>query len=175
MSVATTNADRTLSRVRRQELNNLLPEEFRRFDVRDRSYIRAQPSYVSEHMLRTPPPKRITVQEELVEQKADPVTGYAELGYVGQVCSASHTQHSCILVRAWLALPCDLMIPMSLKHRVAFRTRGRARRCRTASWGGRSTWRRCARSRRSCACTRRARSSPARRTTQRWGTLSSSL
>ncbi|CAK0771076.1 hypothetical protein CVIRNUC_003830 [Coccomyxa viridis] len=68
----------------RQELNNLLPEEFRRFDVRDRSYIRAQPNYVSEQMLRTPPPKRVTVKEELVDQKADPVTGYARLGYVGQ-------------------------------------------------------------------------------------------
>ena len=97
LRAALTNADSLLPHARRQELNNLLPEEFRRFDVRDRSYIRAQPNYVSEQMLRTPPPKRVTVKEELVDQKADPVTGYARLGYVGQVCSASHTQHTCIL------------------------------------------------------------------------------
>ena len=97
LQTALTNADSLLPHARRQELNNLLPEEFRRFDVRDRSYIRAQPNYVSEQMLRTPPPKRVTVKEELVDQKADPVTGYARLGYVGQVRSASHIRHSCIL------------------------------------------------------------------------------
>ena len=89
LQIALTNADSPLSCLRRQELNNLLPEEIRRFDVSDRSYISAQPNYVSEQMLRTPPPKRITVKEEVVDQKADPVTGYARLGYVGQVQNAS--------------------------------------------------------------------------------------
>ena len=68
--------------------------------MRDRSYIRAQPNYVSEQMLRTPPPKRVTVKEELVDQKADPVTGYARLGYVGQVRSARPACLICSTVHA---------------------------------------------------------------------------
>ena len=60
-----------------------MPEAFRRFDVADRSYIKSQaddPDSSSE-----PPPKRITVVEEAVDHRADPIKGYAKLGYAGQV------------------------------------------------------------------------------------------
>ena len=49
----------------------------------DRSYVKSQAgSYAA---AAEPPPKRITVMEPPVDHRADPVTGYAKLGYVGLV------------------------------------------------------------------------------------------
>ena len=70
----------------RKELDKLLPEEFRRFDVADKSYVKSQAGSYSAQTPSEPPPKRITVMEPPVDHLADPVTGYAKLGYAGQVC-----------------------------------------------------------------------------------------
>lgn len=69
----------------RKELDKLLPEEFRRFDVADKSYVKSQAGSYSAQAASEPPPKRITVMEPPVDHRADPVTGYAKLGYAGQV------------------------------------------------------------------------------------------
>ncbi len=70
----------------RKELDKLLPEEFRRFDVADKSYVKSQAGSYSAQAASEPPPRRITVMEPPVDHRADPVTGYAKLGYAGQVC-----------------------------------------------------------------------------------------
>ena len=70
----------------RKELDKLLPEEFRRFDVADKSYVKSQAGSYRAQAAAEPPPRRITVMEPPVDHRADPVTGYAKLGYAGQVC-----------------------------------------------------------------------------------------
>lgn len=72
-------------RICRKELDKLLPEEFRRFDVRDRSYVRSQSGSALRARTAQPPPKRSTMVEAPVDHRADPVTGYAKLGYAGLV------------------------------------------------------------------------------------------
>ncbi len=69
----------------RKELDKLLPEEFRRFDVADKSYVKSQAGSYLAQAAQEPPPRRITVMEPPVDHRADPVTGYAKLGYAGQV------------------------------------------------------------------------------------------
>ena len=65
-------------------LDKLLPEEFRRFDVADRSYIRSQEAPRPEPPLG-PLPKRVIVAEKPLVRRPDPVLGYAKLGYGSQV------------------------------------------------------------------------------------------
>lgn len=65
-------------------LDELLPEEFRRFDVADRSYIRSQEAPRPEPP-SGPLPKRVIVAEKPLVRRPDPLLGYAKLGYGSQV------------------------------------------------------------------------------------------
>ena len=68
----------------------LLPEEFRRFDVADKSYVKSQAGSYLAQAASEPPPRRITVMEPPVDHRADPITGYAKLGHAGQVKTLLH-------------------------------------------------------------------------------------
>ncbi len=63
----------------RKALDQLLPEEFRRFDVADRSYIRS-PEDSRPEPPSGPRPKRVIVTEKPLVRRPDPVMGYAKLG-----------------------------------------------------------------------------------------------
>ena len=102
----------------RKELDKLLPEEFRRFDVADKSYVKSQAGSYLAQAAQEPPPRRITVMEPPVDHRADPVTGYAKLGYAGQVrhlptavISSAAKQpekaQSSPISRLWRLFPCQ--------------------------------------------------------------------
>ena len=91
----------------RKELDKLLPEEFRRFDVADKSYVKSQAGSYSAQTASEPPPKRITVMELPVDHRADPVTGYAKLGHAGQVC---HLLNRCYRHCSFLAQKCPVCL-----------------------------------------------------------------
>ena len=89
--------------MRRKALDNLLPEEFRRFDVANRSYIRSQEDPLPEPP-PGPPPKRVIVAEKPLVRRPDPAMGYAKLGYGSQVGACNTLE---LLYRALEHCPFD--------------------------------------------------------------------